>query len=84
MAEPIAPRAARAPMTIVARDTVGWIMQTWQPPADGWTPLDEPQRFATDKEAGDAAAPIVGAHNGTLAMLMFPPGYRAPDFGRRK
>jgi hypothetical protein len=79
-----APRAAGRPIVFLTQEAVGWSMQAWQPPADGWIPLGEPQRFATDEEARSAGAPIVGQHSGSLAVMIFPPDYKPPNFRRRK
>lgn len=76
------PRAASLPIAIVTREAVGYSAQSWQPPAEGWTPTNELQRFGTVEEARDAATLMVAQNaGGTFAILLDKPGRKPLDFG---
>lgn len=76
------PRAASLRIAIVTREAVGYSAQSWQPPAVGWTPTSEAQRFGTVEEARDAATLMVAQNaGGTFAILLDPPGRKPLDFG---
>lgn len=78
------PRAATLPIALITREAVGYSAQSWLPPAEGWTPNSEAQRFATVEEARDAATLMVARDSGTLALLLDKPGHRRPDFGGKR
>lgn len=77
------PRVATTQLVIIQAETVGYSVQRFQPPAEGWTPLGDKIRCATFEEGNRIAVPMISEHRCTLAMLPDRPGSSRPDFRRR-
>lgn len=72
------------PLSLVMRDAVGFTFQVWQPPIDGWEPLSELRRGASADELAAAQREYIVRHGGTMWLVLDPPGWKRPNFGRAR
>jgi hypothetical protein len=84
MAEAKQPRAAGLALPIMQKEAVGYSVQVWQPPAEGWTLVEDLGRFGRFDEASAAAQAMVTKNEGALLMILAPPPGSGPNFGRTR
>ncbi|WP_374411951.1 hypothetical protein [Novosphingobium colocasiae] len=78
---PSSPRVASVPLVVIQREIVGYTLQTWKAPEQGWTPLDELQRFPNFSDAVMAQTWRVAREGGAIVSLLDLPNQTLPHFG---
>lgn len=76
-----APRVAAVPLVVVQREIVGYTLQVWQAPEQGWTPIGELQRFPNFSDAVMAQTWRIAREGGAIVSLLDLPGQPLPHFG---